>query len=302
MSALERIREALRRAEASERELTVVLKGQYREAYELLRDSESAGLTPAIVGPPGVGKTLLCRYYAARTGRSFYWVTMDESTRPSHLIGTFNPAVVLSRGWCIEAFEPGPLTLAMVEGGVFVANELNRASEYTQNALLEPLEERSYYIPHLGRVRASDGFFFVATMNPRELAGVHRLSEALRDRIHVWISLGYPDREVELEIVRANCPEYSLPDDVLDLIYRVVERTRRHELVVKPASVRSSIAMARLVGQALREGAYDEERFARIAFSVLSGAVRTKPGVRRDLLIKGIISEVLRGEAGPEGR
>lgn len=291
---VKRIEKSLGKAKRRERELTIVLKGQYKEAYELLEDSESAGLTPAIVGPPGVGKTLLCRYYALMTKRSFYWITLDESTRPSHLIGTFNPAVVLSKGWCLEAFEPGPLTLAMVEGGVFVANELNRASEYTQNALLEPLEERSYYIPHLGRVVAEDSFFFIATMNPRELAGVHRLSEALRDRIHVWISLTYPKKEVEFEIIKANCPEYSLTDDILERIYRVVYLTRHNEQIVKPASIRSSIAMARLIAHALKDDAYDDERFVKIAFSVLSGAIRTKPGVRKDLLIRTIISEALR--------
>jgi len=293
-NVIERIKRSLNKAKTREREITIVLKGQYKEAYELLEDSESAGLTPAIIGPPGVGKTLLCRYYALMTKRSFYWITLDESTRPSHLIGTFNPAVVLSKGWCLEAFEPGPLTLAMIEGGVFVANELNRASEYTQNALLEPLEEGSYYIPHLGRVVAEDTFFFIATMNPQELAGVHRLSEALRDRIHVWISLTYPKKEVEFEIVRANCPEYYLPSDVLERIYKVVELTRHNEHIVKPASIRSSIAIARLVAQALKNDTYDDECFVKIAFSVLSGAVRTKPGVRKDLLIKSIISEALK--------
>lgn len=293
-NVVEKIKRSLNKAKEREKKLTIVLKGQYKEAYELLEDSENAGLTPAVVGPPGVGKTLLCRYYALMTKRSFYWITLDESTRPSHLIGTFNPAVVLSRGWCLEAFEPGPLTLAMVEGGIFVANELNRASEYTQNALLEPLEERSYYIPHLGRVIAEDSFFFIATMNPRELAGVHRLSEALRDRIHVWISLTYPSKEVEFEIIEANCPEYSLPSDVLEKIYRVVYLTRRNEQIIKPASIRSSIAMARLIAQTLKDRTYDDERFAKIAFSVLSGTIRTKPGVRKDLLIRTIISEALR--------
>ena len=293
-SVVERIKRSLREAKKRERKILIVLRGQYKEAYELLKDSESAGLTPAIIGPPGVGKTLLCRYYALTTKRSFYWITLDESTRPSHLIGTFNPAVVLSRGWCLEAFEPGPLTLAMVEGGIFVANELNRASEYTQNALLEPLEERSYYVPHLGRIVAEETFFFIATMNPRELAGVHRLSEALRDRIHVWISLSYPKKEVEFEIIKANCPEYSIPNDLLERIYKVVELTRHNEYILKPASIRSSIAMARLIAQALEEGSYDDERFVKIAFSVLLGTLRTKPGVRKDLLIKSIISEALR--------
>ncbi len=288
------LKKSLESAKVRERELKIVLKGQYKEAYEMLRYSEIAGLTPAIVGPPGVGKTLLCRYYAMTTKRSFYWVTLDEFTKPVHLIGTFNPSIVLNKGWCLEAFEPGPLILAMIEGGVFVANELNRASEFTQNTFLEPLEERSYYIPHLGRIVADDRFFFIATMNPQELAGVHRLSEALMDRIHVWIKLDYPPKELEFEIIRANCPEYNLSNDILERIYYLVSLTRRHSSINKPASIRASIAIARLVSIAIKEGIYSDEVFAKIAFNVLSGLIKTKPGVRKDLLIKSLISEVLR--------
>ena len=49
----------------------VVLKGQYEKAYKLLNDSLDAGLTPTLVGPPGVGKSLLDRKVAEDTGRSF---------------------------------------------------------------------------------------------------------------------------------------------------------------------------------------------------------------------------------------
>ena len=288
------LKKSLIESKNKERELHIVLKGQYREAFELLKDAETVGLTPAIIGPPGVGKTLLCRYYALSTKRKFYWVTLDEFTKPAHLIGTFNPSIVLNKGWCIEAFEPGPLILAMIEGGIFVANELNRASEYTQNTFLEPLEERSYYIPNLGRVFAKDSFFFIATMNPQELAGVHRLSEALMDRIQVWIKLEFPPKELEFEIIKANCPELSVPEDVLERIYYLVSMTRSHDGISKPASIRASIAMARLIAQAIKEGKYSDEVFAKIAYSVLSGAIRTKPGVRKDLLIRSLISEVLK--------
>ena len=290
-----RIEEAARRAREAEEQLEIVLRGQYLEAYELLRDAEAAGLTPAIVGPPGCGKTLLCRYYARSTGRPFYWITLDESTKPSHLIGSFNPAVVLERGFVLEAFEPGPLTLAMVEGGIFVANELNRASEYVQNVFLEPLEERSYYIPHIGRIRVADGFFFIASLNPAELAGVHRLSEALRDRIHVWITLTYPDKETELEIVKLHCRHYNIPRDVLDKIHAIVSLTRSHPDVEKPASIRSTIAIAKLVAErGKRLGEYTDEMIAETAYKVLVGALKTRPGVRPDAVARAVINEALR--------
>ncbi len=290
-----RILSAVKKAEEEEEEVDIVLKGQYLEAYELLKDSEDAGLTPAIVGPPGVGKTLLCRYYAKQTRRPFYWITLDENTKPSHLIGAFNPAIVLDRGFSLDAFEPGPLTLAMIEGGVFVANELNRASEYVQNVFLEPLEERSYYIAHVGRIKAADEFFFIASMNPSELAGVHRLSEALRDRIHVWIALTYPDKETELEIVKMHCRKYNLPKDVLEKVYDIISRTRNHPELEKPASIRSTIAIAKLVAErAKKTGEYNDSVIAEAAYNVLVGSLKARPGIKVEAIARSIIMEALK--------
>jgi len=76
----------------AQEKIDIVLSGQYGKALELLRDAEATGLFPALVGPPGVGKTILCRYFATirakeNKRRSFYWLTMDESIKPSHFIG-----------------------------------------------------------------------------------------------------------------------------------------------------------------------------------------------------------------------
>jgi len=82
----------------SEEPIDIVLSGQYGKALELLRDAESTGLFPALVGPPGVGKTILCRYFASlrakeNKNKSFYWLTMDESIKPAHFIGNFGEYV-----------------------------------------------------------------------------------------------------------------------------------------------------------------------------------------------------------------
>ena len=103
-----------RLAASTKERVKIVIKEQYKDAYDILADCEAAGLIPGIIGPPGVGKTLLLRAYAERSGRSFTWITGDEGVRPSHLIGSFNPALVLKNGFTLESFDPGPLLKSMV--------------------------------------------------------------------------------------------------------------------------------------------------------------------------------------------
>ena len=279
--------------------MEIVLSGQYQDALDLMYEADASNLYPILVGPPGIGKTTLCRYYAQSraeiTGNdSFEWITFDESTKPAHLIGSFNPATTIQKGFSFEAFNPGPLIKAMLNGGLFLANEINRATEYTQNSLLEPLEEKTLGIPHIGRIKASPGFFFIGAMNPSELVGTHRLGEALKDRFNVWIELDYPDKKTEMKIIEQNNPYYKINEGTLEKIYLIINRTRTHHQIQTPASLRSGIALARLTGVAQKKVKKDPDKILRdIAGNVLFGAIQTKPGVKANDVIKSIISQVV---------
>ena len=236
------------------KDVRIVLEGQYRLAYELLEDSVSSGLTPVVIGSPGVGKSLLVRKFALDTHCPFYEVFFDELIRPSHLIGSFDPAIMMQKGYCQEAFEAGPLIRAMSEGGIFLAQEINRASEFCQNSMLEPLEERSYLIPKIGRIHADEKSALVAAANPAELAGTHRLSEALRDRLHVWIPLTYPSKELEIKIIKMNCEPANLDEDILEKIYSMVKAVRVLKEIEVPPSIRAGITIARLAATHISQG------------------------------------------------
>ena len=274
----------------------VILKGQYRKAMTHLSDALTAELTPALVGPPGTGKTLIARHFAKGQDRPFYWLTMDEGTRPAHLVGSFDPAKALQTGYNLDAFVPGPMLLAMIRGGILLINEINRATEFLQNSLLEPLEERSTYVPHIGRIQAAEGFFILFAMNPSEMAGTHRVSEALRDRIKVWINLGYPEKSTELEIIRAHCPEATLNEESLDRIHRLLSRSRKHEDIEVPASVRAGIAIARLAHSiAARDGKQiSVAELESAAELVAPGSIKVRPGVNEKRLVESLIREVFR--------
>ena len=272
----------------------VILKGQYRTAYDLLKDSLDTGITPCLVGPPGVGKSLLARKVAEDTGRSFHEVFFDENVTPSRLIGSFDPALVVRNGRNISSFEPGPLIRAMVEGGLFVAQELNRATEFCQNSLIAPLEERHYHLFPIGMVKAHENFAFVSTQNPIETAGTYRLSKVLVDRMGSWIRLDYPDKETEMEIIKENTPAFSLPESALNKIYDIVNATRNTASLEIPASPRSGIFLTKLVNKYIERFENENAAIRFFAPAVLSKEMRVREeGKTINMIIEEIVTKRL---------
>ena len=140
---------------------------------------------------PGVGKTTLAHALAHTFGLQFARVQFTADLMPSDLIGVS----VYERGKEAFMFHPGP-----VFAQVLLADEINRASPKTQSALLEAMEERQVTIE--GETRPLPApFFVIATQNPQEQLGTHPLPESQLDRFLMRISLGYPDRAAERELL-----------------------------------------------------------------------------------------------------
>ncbi len=215
--------------------------GRERE-LRLILMAARVGRHVLLEGPVGVGKTLLARAVADHLGREFVRVDGDERITESKLIGYWDPPSVLKMGYVREAFVEGPLTRAALAGGVLFINELNRLPESAQNALLPVMDEGIIHVPHLGILRAREGFLIIATQNPEESVGVTRLSEALRDRF-VLVRLEYQSEEEEVEIVRLRA---SASEEVAETAVKIVRATREDPSIRRGGSVRSAIDLAAL--------------------------------------------------------
>ena len=140
---------------------------------------------------PGVGKTTLAHALARTFGLQFSRVQFTADLMPSDLLGVS----VYERGAEKFVFHAGPLFAQLL-----LADEINRASPKTQSALLEAMEEKQVTIEGQTR-RLPQPFFVIATQNPLDQAGTYALPESQLDRFLMCISLGYPSRQAERQLL-----------------------------------------------------------------------------------------------------
>ncbi|MGQ9787894.1 MAG: AAA family ATPase [Candidatus Hadarchaeaceae archaeon] len=205
-----------------------------------------AGKHLLIEGPVGVGKTVIALAISNHLHRQVFRVDGDERYTEQKLVGWFDPPIVLKLGYVREAFIPGPLTMAMQNGGALFINELNRMPESVQNVLLPAMDEFKIEVPKIGSIAAADGFVIIATQNPREFIATSPISEALRDRFEL-VTLGYQPEAEEVEILKLRT---GIDDDnFARLVVRIVRTTREHPEIRRGASIRAAISLALLAVQ-----------------------------------------------------
>lgn len=170
--------------------LSEVIRGK-SEAVEVLITAILAGGSVLMDDVPGVGKTTLAKALAKSLDVAFNRVQFTPDLLPSDILGAsiYNPVDGTF------TFRKGPVFC-----NVLLADEINRASPRTQSALLEAMSEAQatiegvcHELPH--------PFIVIATQNPVDFHGTYPLPEAQLDRFLVYMNLGYPNNETELDIL-----------------------------------------------------------------------------------------------------
>ena len=176
-------------------ELAKVIVGQQRVIEELLIAIFARGHC-LMQGVPGLAKTMLVSTLAQTMDLSFRRIQFTPDLMPSDIVGTEILQEDPDTGRRRFEFQPGPIFAHLL-----LADEINRTPPKTQAALLQGMQERQVSIGSR-TLDLPDPFFVLATQNPIEQEGTYPLPEAQLDRFMFMVTVTYPNRDEELDVLK----------------------------------------------------------------------------------------------------
>ena len=210
---------------------------------------------------PGVGKTSLAVALSRAADLDYKRVQFTPDVLPSDLVG-FS---MYDAGKGSFSYHPGALS----EANLVLGDEINRASSKTQSALLEAMEERQVTVDGITHPLRSP-FLVIATQNTVGAAGTQLLPYAQMDRFIVRLSIGYPDYQAQMTMLKnrqgvrpeehVRCvlkktdllsmqrevEQVESRDIILDYITRLTMASRVHESVEVGISPRGALFLDRM--------------------------------------------------------
>jgi len=244
--------------EAVNKQIGQVIKGKDAIIYKLL-SAIIAGGHILLEDIPGVGKTTLAVTVSRTMSLKYKRMQFTPDVLPSDLIG-FN--LYNNQTGSFEYKE------GAVFCNLFLADEINRTSPKTQSALLEVMEEAKATVDGVTRPLPSP-FIVIATQNPFGSSGTQKLPESQLDRFMIRLSMGYPDHENAVAILKGNvgdvlnaltgilehddvekmqqqAKKIFVHDCIYDYIVRLTEATRNDTYFSLGLSPRASLSLLKM--------------------------------------------------------
>ncbi|WP_268033856.1 AAA family ATPase [Algoriphagus sp. PAP.12] len=191
------------------KEIAKVIVGQ-EEVLDQVIITLLAGGHCLLEGVPGLAKTLMVKTISEVMELSFKRIQFTPDLMPGDILGTEILEEDHSTGKKFFQFNHGPIFANMV-----LADEINRTPPKTQAALLEAMQEK--LVTYGGKnYKLPSPFLIIATQNPIEQSGTYPLPEAQLDRFLLYIKLGYPSEQEELEVLEKTTGTYkATPEKIL---------------------------------------------------------------------------------------
>lgn len=172
---------------------------------------------------PGLGKTTLAIAISKILGLDFGRIQATSDLLPTDITGL---SIYNKNNQTFE-FHPGPIF-----NNIILVDEINRATPKTQSSLLEAMAEKQVTVEG-NTYRLPKPFFVMATQNPSEQYGTFPLPESQLDRFMMKISLGYPSRQAEKEII--------LGGSKRELLYKIEPVITKEKIVEIQDRIRQTV-------------------------------------------------------------